>query len=138
MILQMSDALAHAMLDQIETLTGPSAVLRMYSGSPPTNCGASPTGNLLATVTLAVDWADAAASRQKIFRNMPINFVGSGAGTQNLGWWGLWNNGATARSLQGDITTSGGGGSMIVDALSLANGQTGTVTSWSIAAGNGP
>jgi hypothetical protein len=137
-ILQFSDQLAHAMLDQIETVIGVSAVVRFYSGSPPANCGAAPTGSLLATITLASDWAAAAASRRKTFSNMPLSFTGSGPGTQDLGWWGLWNNAVSVRSLQGDITATGGGGSMTVDAVSLSNGQTGSITSWSIAAGNGP
>jgi hypothetical protein len=135
-ILQLSDAVANAMLDAIETTIGTAAVLRMYSGSPPANAAAAVTGNLLVTITLASDWAANAASRSKALSSTPIAFTGSGTGTQNLGWWGLWNNAVSARGAQGDITATGGGGSLTVDNISIANGQTGNVTSWTITAGN--
>jgi hypothetical protein len=133
-ILQFSDAVANAMLDAIETTIGTAAVLRMYSGTPPANAAAAVTGTLLVTVTLASDWAANAASRSKALSSTPIAFTGSAGGT--LGWWGLWNNGVTARGVQGDITATGGGGSLTVDNTSIANGQTGNVTSWTITAGN--
>lgn len=134
MALQFSVAIRNGMLDQIESVVGVSAIVRMYTGAPPADCATATSGSQLVTVTLTSDWAANAASGAKSFSGTPIAFTGGAAGT--LGYWRLWNNAVTACGAQGTITATGGGGDMTVDNTSITNGQTGNITSWTINAGN--
>ena len=42
-------------LDRVESVTGASALLRIFSGSIPANCAAADSGTLLATLPLPAD-----------------------------------------------------------------------------------
>lgn len=62
MAVKYSEALRNARLNQLQTHIGASAVLRMYTGTPPANCAAASTGTLLAEMTLPSTWLAAASA----------------------------------------------------------------------------
>ena len=66
MPLSYSDAIANARLDQVEVSVGPSAILRLYGGTPPQAVTAPLSSNpVVAQGQLPADYLKAAALRQK-------------------------------------------------------------------------
>lgn len=66
MPLSYSDAVANARLDQVEVAIGPSAILRLYGGTPPQAVTAPLSANpVVAQGQLPDDYLKAAALRQK-------------------------------------------------------------------------
>ena len=63
--MQISDAVANAMLDAIETVIGAWAKLELRTGSAPANTVDSDSGTLLCELSLPSDWLANAASRAK-------------------------------------------------------------------------
>lgn len=61
----LADYVINASLDGIETGLGASPLFRVLSGAMPANTTAADAGTVLASGTLAADWATAAASAQK-------------------------------------------------------------------------
>jgi hypothetical protein len=128
MAIQMSTALRNARLDAIETTTGVSAKVRIYSGAQPANCAAAASGTLLAEFSLASDWAAAASAGAKAFSSLPLSTTGAAAGT--AGHYRLVDNAGTTCHMQGSVGTSGT--DMIVDNTSIAVSQTVQITAWTI------
>jgi hypothetical protein len=135
MALQFSVEVRNAMLDAVETTTGTSAKLRMYTGTPPANTAAAATGTLLVDMTLPSDWLAAAASGTKALSGT-WQTTASGGAPSNAGYYRIWNNGVTTCHEQGTITATGGGGDMTLDNISIATGQTVTITSKTLTAPN--
>ena len=134
MALQLAVSTRNARLDAIETDTGVSAKLEIYSGAMPSNCAAATTGTLLAEFDLASDWAAAASGGAKALNNLPLSTTGAAAGT--AGYFRLFKSDGTTCQIQGTVTATGGGGDMILDNTSIASGQTVTVTAFTITDGN--
>jgi hypothetical protein len=94
--------------------------IQIRTGAAP-GANAAPTGTLLWEFTLPADAFAAAASGAKAKQ-------------------GTWSTTATAAATQnearieGTVTGTGGGGDMTVDNTSIANGQTVTVTAFTISA----
>lgn len=137
MTLQYSTTLRNNQLDQVESTTGTSAKLRLYSGSPPVNCAAAATGTLLLDIALPSDWLNAASggTKTKLGTWSGTGAAGAGAGT-NAGYFRIWDSGVTACSVQGVATITGGGGDMTLDNVNIATGQSVTVSSFTFTAGN--
>jgi hypothetical protein len=138
MAIQLSVAVRNARLDAIETVIGTGAKLQIYSGTMPANAAASATGTKLAEITLATDWAAAAASGSKNFNNTPLSTTGlsGAAGGTNAGYFRLVASDGTTCGMQGTVTITGGGGDMTVDNLSIASGQAFNVTGFSLTDAN--
>jgi hypothetical protein len=130
----MSVGLRNARLDAIETFAGTAAKLMIYSGSMPANAGAATSGTKLAEWDMASDWAGDAASGQKSLSSLPLSGTGLANGT--CGYWRLFKSDGTTCVMQGDVTAAGGGGSLTVDNVSIANGQGFNVTGFTITEGN--
>ncbi|MEQ1519730.1 MAG: hypothetical protein ABL936_00495 [Aestuariivirga sp.] len=127
MALQFSTAVRNAMLDAIETATGATAVLKIRTGAAPANCAAADSGTVVATITLAADWAAAAASGQKSFANLPITDASADADGTAAHWRLYASDGVTCHA-QG---TYGVAGTDIVgDSVSFTTGQTFNITAW--------
>lgn len=62
MALEITDDVKNAMLDQIETIIGSSAILKIRTGSPPVSITDADTGTVLATLNLPSDWLSSASS----------------------------------------------------------------------------
>lgn len=65
MAIQFSVTAANALLDQIETTIGASAVMKIRTGAAPANCATADSGTVLATLTLPADWMSAASGGRR-------------------------------------------------------------------------
>ena len=124
----------NAQLDAVETTVGTAPLLRIYSGSAPANCAAAASGTLLAEATLPSDWMAAANSGSKALSGTWQDASANATGT--AGHWRLYDSGGTTCHAQGTVTATGGGGDMTLDSTSIASGQSVTITSFTITAGN--
>lgn len=133
MALQFSVAVRNARLDVIETTTGTSPKMRILTGGNPATCAAAQTGSVLAEITCPSDWMAAASAGQKVLAGA---WTVAASGTGNAGYYRIYDSAGTTCHEQGTITATGGGGDMTVDNVSVATGQTVTVTSKVINEGN--
>lgn len=121
MALGMSNALANARLDAIETTIGTSPILRIYGGSVPADCAASiGAATLLFEVTLPSDWLEAALGGTKAARYWPIA-VASASGTASF--FRIFESTGTTCHVQGPCSTIGGGGTLILDSTTITSGR---------------
>jgi hypothetical protein len=132
MALQYSDPIRNAQLDQVQTITGVSgATLEIRTLSPPANCAAADVGTVLATVILPNPWMAAAASGSKAKTGTWQDTSADATGT--AGHFRI-KQGATCH-VQGNVGTSAS--DMIVDNVNFNSGQSFTVVTFTINAGNG-
>ena len=134
MALQYSTTVRNAQLDAFETAIGTSAIIKIRSGSVPANCAAADSGTVLATINLPSDWMAAASSGSKAKSGTWEDTSADATGT--AAHWRLYASDGTTCHAQGTITATGGGGDMTLDNTSIASGQTVTVTTFTISAGN--
>jgi hypothetical protein len=127
MAIQFSEAVANAMLDQIETTVSTSPTLTIFSGSMPANCAAADSGTALAILTLPSDWMAAAASGSKAKSGTWQDTSADNSGT--AGYYRLKASGGTVHQ-QGTVTATGGGGDLTLDNTNISAGQSVTITSW--------
>lgn len=134
MAIQFSTAVRNARLDAIEAAIGVSAVLKIRSGAAPANCATADSGTVLATLNLPSDWMAAAASGVKAKSGTWDDNSADAAGT--AGHFRIYASDGTTVHAQGNITATGGGGSMELDNTVLAAGQQFTVTAFGLTDGN--
>lgn len=137
MAIQYSVTLRNNQLDQIETTTGASAKLRLYSGAPPADCAAAATGDLLVEMALPADWLAAAAAgvKSKAGTWSGQGTAAAGSGTV-AGYFRIVDNPGTTTHMQGSVSITGGGGDMTLDNPNIAQSQVVTVNTFSVTAGN--
>lgn len=133
MAVQYSVAVRNAMLDSIESTTGASAKLQIRTGAQPANCAASASGTLLAEIDLPSDWMAAASGGTK---GLAGSWSEAAIATGTAAHYRIVDNAATTCHEQGSVTATGGGGDITLDNTSIASGQTITITSKTITAGN--
>ena len=133
MAFQFSVAVRNAELDPIETTIGTAPLLRFYSGSEPANCAASASGTLLAELTLPSDWMNDAASGAKTLKGSWTGTVTTGG---TAGYFRILDSSGTTCGIQGSVTASGGGGDLTLDNNVLGLGQTITINTFTMTAGN--
>lgn len=129
MAIQFSITVRNARLDAIETAIGVSAVLKIRSGAAPANCAAADSGTVLATLALPSDWMSAAASGSKAKLGTWQDASADATGT--AAHYRLYASDGVTCHEQGTVTATGGGGDMTLDNVSIASGQTVTITSYS-------
>lgn len=134
MAIQLSVAVRNARLDAFESTVGTSAVLKIFSGSMPANTAAADTGTLLANMSLQSDWMNAASSGTKTKNGTWSD--ASADDTASAGYFRLYASDGTTCGLQGTITATGGGGDMELDNISIATGQTVTISTFTLTDGN--
>jgi len=136
MSLQYSTAVRNAQLDALETAVGVSAILKIYdlTADAPANCAAAITGTVLATLNLPSDWMAAASSGSKAMLGTWQDASADAAGTADF--FRLFASDGTTCHAQGTVTATGGGGDLTLDNTNIAAGQSVTVTSFTISAGN--
>lgn len=132
MTVQLSTDIRNAMLDQIETLLGASAILKIRSGGVPANVAAADTGTVLATVNLPANWMNDAAGGQKTkagtWQDLSADATGIAA------HWRIYLNDGVTCKMQGTYGTSGT--DMIGDSVNFTAGQAFTVNTFTLNAGN--
>jgi len=131
MAFQYSQTVNNARLDAIETATGATALLKIYTGTMPANCAAAATGTLLATLTLPADWMAAASAGVKVKAG---TWTGVGSGAGSAGYCRIYDNAGTVAHIQGEAGTSGT--PFVFDNIVLAVSQGITVSGFQITAAN--
>lgn len=134
MALQYSTAVRNAQLDALESTVGTSAVLKIRTGSPPADCATADSGTVLATLNLPSDWMAAASGGSKAKSGTWEDASADATGT--AGHWRLYDSGGSTCHAQGTVTVTGGGGDLTLDNTSIASGQSVSITSFTISAGN--
>lgn len=104
-------------LDIVESVTGASPLLRIFSGAIPANCSAADSGTLLATLTLPADWMNAASGTTKTLLGSWTGTASGGAGATPT-HFRIFNSAATVCGTQG---TCGINVPLTTNALSAAN-----------------
>lgn len=133
MALQYSVGLRNAQLDTIESHIGTTGVLKLFTGAQPANCAAANSGTELWTETLPSDWMAAASSGSKALAGT-WSALGIAAGS--AAHFRLYASDGTTCHAQGSVTATGGGGDLTLDNVVIAVGQTVTISTFTISAGN--
>jgi len=138
MTISYSAAVKNARLDQVESTMGTSVIMRIYNGTAPANSDAALSGNtLLADGTLPSDWMAAASGGTKAKTGTWTLTGQSGAGAGTAGtFFRIFASNGTTTHMQGTFTASGGGGDCTVDNNSISNGQSLTVSTFTLTSGN--
>ena len=132
MALQYSSAIYLARLDLVESTTGATAKLLIFSGSAPANCAAADTGTLLATLTLPSDWMNAASGTTKTLAGSWTGTASGGAGATPT-HFRIKDNAGTTCHVQG--TAGIGSGDLQVNGT-ITSGQTVSVSTFTLTAAN--
>jgi hypothetical protein len=130
---QFSVALRNARADQVQAISGGTAVLNIYSGALPANCAAATTGTLLASIALPATFMNAASGGSAAMTGTWQDNSADNAGT--AGYFRIFtNSGATVCTVQGDVSTSGA--ALNLDNVVFAAGQNFTAVLFTVAEGN--
>ncbi len=138
MALQYSVAVRNAQLDAVETIIGGSAVLKLYdlTAGAPANCAAAITGTVVATINLGADWMDAANSGSKAKSSGAWQDASADA-SGTIDFFRMFATDGTTCGIQGTVTsTATGTGDMLIDNPVVTAGQSVTISTFTIAAGN--
>jgi len=117
MAIQFSTAVRNAMLDVTESVPGTSAVLRIYTGSPPANPAAAASGTLLVSMNLPSNWMADAASGSKALAG---SWTGTASAAGTAGHYRIWDSTVTTCHEQGTVTAQV---QLTTNALTAANGN---------------
>jgi len=117
-------------LDQITTLAGTSAKLRIYNGVRPATGGTATT--LLCELIMSASAFAAASSGGVLTANAISN--GTAAATGTATWFRIVKSDGTTHVMDGNVGTSGS--DLNLNNTSIASGQTVSVTSFTITDGN--
>lgn len=131
MALQYSVAVRNAQLDALETTVSTAPLFHLRSGSPPADCATADSGTLLASATLPSDWMANASAGSKAKSGTWQDASADASGT--IGHWRIKDSGNTTCHLQG---TAGTSGDLVTDSASITAGQSFTVNTFTISAGN--
>jgi hypothetical protein len=134
MAIKMSAAVRNARLDAIETAVGTSAVLRIRSGTVPTNITDADAGTVLATLNLPSDWMAAASGGVKGLAGSWTDASADNGGT--AAHFRIYASNGTTQHIQGTVTATGGGGDMTINNVTITAGGSVTVTSFNLTEGN--
>lgn len=130
MTFAISDAVANAMLDVVETTIGISAVLKIRTGAPPADLATADSGTVLATLSLPSDWMAAASARSKAKSGTWEDTSADASGT--AGHFRVYASDGSTKHLQGTITATGGGGDMTLDNTSIISTQDVLITGFTL------
>ena len=120
------------MLDAIETAIGASAVLKIRTGAPP-GIGSADSGTVLATMNLPSDWMGAASSNSKALAGTWQDASADADGT--AGHFRIYATDGTTQHIEGtcgDVGTE----DLVLDNAVIATGQTVTISTFTLSAGN--
>jgi hypothetical protein len=132
-VFQESVAVRNSRIDAEETTIGTAPLLKLYTGAVPVNCAAADPAGLLITLTLPVDWLGNAAAGVKSKAGV---WSGTAAAAGVAASWRIKDSTDTTCHYQGDVTATGGGGSLTLDNTNIANLQAMTINTATNTAGN--
>jgi len=117
MTIRVSNSAANGALDAIATAWGASPLLRIYSGTAPTDTGTALSGNtLLAVITLAP--ASAASGTKDCLGGVQTV---AAAATGTASFYRVYNSAGSTCHEQGSVGTSGT--DVVIDNTSINSGQ---------------
>jgi hypothetical protein len=131
----MATKLAQYLLNNLTAATFYSTVfpagssissVELYSGSQPASPQDSPSGSLLATITITSSDYSSGSGGIAVFSGKS----GTASGTGTIGWARVKGSGGTLFDTH--VTLSGGGGGVIVASLSTTSGQSVSITNMTI------
>lgn len=134
MALQYSANVRNNKLDSFETTGGASPILSLRSGAPPADCATANSGTVIATMTLPADWMAAASGGTKAKSGTWQDTSADNAGS--VGHFRIHTAAGTECIAQGTCTNTGGGGDMTLDNITVNAGQSITVATFTLTAGN--
>lgn len=132
MAIQYSVTVNNARLDAIETAISTAPILRIRTNAVPANCAAADAGTVLATLTLPSDWMLAASGGSKAKSGTWQDTSADASGT--AAHFRIYDSAGTVCHIQGTCGTSGT--DMILDSVSFTAGQSFTINTFTITAGN--
>jgi len=132
MAVQLSTTVRNARLNSIETTIGTSAVVKIFTGSPPANCATADSGTMLATLSLPSDYFNAASSGS--MTKLGTWTVASASNTGTAGYFRMYDSTAATCHVQGTVGTSGA--DMIVNTTSVVSGQSFTINTFTLTDAN--
>jgi hypothetical protein len=140
MALKYSRAVSNNRLNAIETQIGTDPFLKIYTGPIPANCNVAATGTLLANVALPSDWLAAASDTDDaVTKSKSGTWSDSSAdGTGVAAYFRIYNNSQATAHIQGTANVTSFSPDMTLDSNNFTSGQTFTVNSFVITAGNFP
>lgn len=137
-ILQYGTTLRTDQVAAIQTrvaAVGGTALLKLFSGAVPANCAASDASGALGTINLPTTFLTSASGATTIAGTWTVASA-SGAGLPgNAASFRIYDSSGTCH-VQGDVTATGGGGTITLNNVSVAAGQTVTITGCTITALN--
>jgi hypothetical protein len=133
MTLQFSVLARNALCDSLETYAGTTAVLKIYdlSAAAPGSCEATITATVLASITCPADWMNAASGGSITKLGTWSDSSADAAGTADFFRFFRYDGGTCWA--QGSV---GVGLDMTLDNYVIAAGQTVTISTFTITAGN--
>lgn len=126
MAFQYGATLRNNMVAQIQTTVGGSGTLKVFSGAEPANCAAADPSGLLATIVLPATFLTSSGGVTTIAGTWSV--AASGAGTAAS--FRMYDGSAVCH-VQGNTTAD-----LVLNNTSITSGQTVTVNSFSVTAGN--
>ena len=135
MSLQYSTTHRTNAMAQLATDVGTSAVLKIWTGSPPANCAAADTGLLLVTFTLSASSFGTASGGALTLTGTPISVAAGNSGT--AGYFRIYPSVPTSTNavVQGTVGTSGA--DLNISNTGITGGQNITLNAGSNIVANG-
>lgn len=121
--MQISDVMANAALDFVQSFIGSSPKIVIYGGVVPASANDVDTGQNLVTFTLAAVWAQAASSRNKPLTGLPI--IQNGATTGYATHYRVTSSDLTQtffQGLVGDALNPPVGADLLLDNILVSQG----------------
>lgn len=137
MTMQYGAALQAGQMAQIQTVVATANTTNMrliiYTGAPPAFCGTAASGSVLATIVLPATFLTTTTGSTGVASHAdqaggPWSVAASASGT--AGYFRVVDT-ASACHMQGNVTTD-----LILNNTSITSGQTVSVTSFGVTAGN--
>lgn len=126
MTFQYGVTLRNNQVSQIQTSVGATGNLKIFSGAEPANCAAADPTGLLVTITLPATFLTSSGGVTTIAGTWSAAATATGTAAS----WRMYDGSAVCH-VQGNTTTD-----LVLNNQSITSGQTVTVTSFSVTAGN--
>lgn len=128
MALQYSTLLRNNQVTQLQTTVanGGAGTLKIFSGAVPANCAAADPTGVLVTITLPTTFLTASGGVTALAGSWSASASASGTAAS----WRIYDASANCH-MQGNVTSD-----LVLNNTNIASGQTVTVTSFAVTAGN--
>ena len=126
-----AQSMANAHCDAVDVGAGSNGVIKIYSGSAPSDVDGAETGTLLVTFNLQATAFNSAVDQSPgarcTLQGVPLSATVAETGT--AGYFRIYN--ADDEALwQGDVSTTGGGGDLTINSVALQQDATAEITSY--------